>query len=145
MADSIFYRHAMGCGAVLALLLSGCARTVEERAIAQCQRQSPPWLAAQCYECPDFSSPMKASPKIPARQNIGLGRCSAGVEPRKIEMTRSSSVFRQVDVARALKAVQAAKVPISGVEITADGTIRVLVTPEAEAPASPFDAWKSKH
>jgi hypothetical protein len=64
---------------------------------------------------------------------------------RKIAMTRSSSVFRQADVARALKAVQAAKVPISGVEITADGTIRVLITPERDAPASPFDAWKNKH
>jgi len=54
MADPIFHRpamaHAMGCCVVLALLLSGCARTVEERTIAQCQRQSPPWLAAQCYE-----------------------------------------------------------------------------------------------
>jgi hypothetical protein len=43
---------AVACAAPLALLLSGCAQTGEERAIAQCQRQSPPWLSAQCYELP---------------------------------------------------------------------------------------------
>jgi hypothetical protein len=48
-----FHRPAIACAVavlVLALLLSGCARTGEERTIAQCQRQSPPWLSAQCYE-----------------------------------------------------------------------------------------------
>lgn len=58
-------------------------------------------------------------------------------------MTRTTA-FRQVDVARALKAVRAAHVPISGVEIAPDGTIRVLTSPGPEGPSSPFDAWKNK-
>ncbi|EIZ77575.1 hypothetical protein WSK_3958 [Novosphingobium sp. Rr 2-17] len=59
-------------------------------------------------------------------------------------MSRTPAAFRQADVARAVKAVRAAKMPITGVEIAPDGTIRVLTSPAAETPTSPFDAWKQK-
>lgn len=34
--------------AVLALLLSGCARTSGEHRTLECQRQAAPWLQADC-------------------------------------------------------------------------------------------------
>lgn len=33
---------------ILALLLSGCARTASERETIQCQRRAPPWAQADC-------------------------------------------------------------------------------------------------
>lgn len=59
-------------------------------------------------------------------------------------MSRTAAAFRQADVARAVRAVRAAQITISGVEIAPDGTIRVLTAPAAQEPASPFDAWKQK-
>ncbi|WP_022705290.1 hypothetical protein [Pseudorhodobacter ferrugineus] len=61
-------------------------------------------------------------------------------------MTRRLSTFRQSDVARAVKAAQAAGLAIGTVEITPDGTIRVVVADTgAIASASPFDQWKVDH
>ncbi len=59
-------------------------------------------------------------------------------------MGRAPSAFRQADVVRAVKAVRAAAVPVSGVEIAPDGTIRILTAALPEAPSSPFDSWKQK-
>ena len=61
-------------------------------------------------------------------------------------MTRRISTFRQSDVARAVKAAQAAGLAIGTVEITPDGTIRLVITDTgATAPTSPFDQWKVDH
>lgn len=58
-------------------------------------------------------------------------------------MTRTVS-FRQSDVERAIKAVQAAGLPVEGVEIV-DGRIRVLTTrAAAEQPADDYGNWKRK-
>jgi hypothetical protein len=61
-------------------------------------------------------------------------------------MARRPSTFRQSDVARAIKAAQAEGLAIGTVEITPDGTIRVVVADtDAIASASPFDQWKVNH
>lgn len=59
-------------------------------------------------------------------------------------MARTPAAFRQADVVRAVKAVRAAQIAVSGVEIAPDGTIRVLTSTAPEAPSSPFDDWKQK-
>ena len=59
-------------------------------------------------------------------------------------MPRAPAAFRQADIIRAIKAVRTAQVPVSGVEIAPDGTIRVLTAPAPAAPESPFDTWRSK-
>lgn len=59
-------------------------------------------------------------------------------------MPRNPAPFRQADVVRALKACRAAQQPVAGVEITADGTIRILTSAAPSEPASPFDSWKQK-
>ncbi|QSR15650.1 hypothetical protein CA833_00250 [Novosphingobium sp. KA1] len=59
-------------------------------------------------------------------------------------MGRAPSAFRQTDVVRAVKAARSADMTVSGVEIAPDGTIRILTTALPEAPASPFDKWRSK-
>ena len=61
-------------------------------------------------------------------------------------MTRRPSTFRQTDVARAVKATQAAGLAIGRVEVAPDGTIRIIIADGIDlAPASPFDQWKKKH
>lgn len=54
--------------------------------------------------------------------------------------------FRQTDVERAMRAVQAVGEPIASVEIRPDGTIRVLTAANAEPQAlSPLEAWEREH
>jgi hypothetical protein len=66
-------------------------------------------------------------------------------------MTRRLSTFRQsdvarADVARAVKAAQAAGLAIGTVEITPDGTIRVVVADAGSiVSASPFDHWNANY
>lgn len=61
-------------------------------------------------------------------------------------MTRRPSTFRQTDVARAVKAAQTAGLTVGTVEVTSDGTIRVIAAIDSElTPANAFDQWKSKH
>lgn len=61
-------------------------------------------------------------------------------------MTRRPSTFKQADVARAVKAAQAAGLPIRTVEVTPDGTIRVIFADGADSNLeTPFDKWKAKH
>lgn len=47
------------------------------------------------------------------------------------------ATFKQVDVKRAVKAVSDAGLPIGGVEITKDGTIRVITTAEQKLEKGP--------
>jgi Tfp pilus assembly PilM family ATPase len=61
-------------------------------------------------------------------------------------MTRRTSTFRQTDVARAVKAAQAAGLTVGTVEVTSDGTIRVITAKAPELPPeNPFDQWRAKH
>ena len=61
-------------------------------------------------------------------------------------MAKRPSTFRQADVERAVKAARKAGVPVGVVEVTKDGTIRVIMAQEsATRPTdSPFDEWKAK-
>lgn len=60
-------------------------------------------------------------------------------------MARTPAAFRQADVVRAVKAARAAQMPVSGIEIAPDGTIRILTAALPAAELSPFDSWKQKH
>jgi len=61
-------------------------------------------------------------------------------------MTRRPSTFRQTDVARAVKAAQTAGLTVGTVEVTSDGTIRVIAANAHDlTPANSFDQWRSKH
>jgi hypothetical protein len=61
-------------------------------------------------------------------------------------MTRRPSTFRQTDVARAVKAAQAAGLTVGTVEVTADGTIRVITAKALElTSANSFDQWRAKN
>lgn len=60
-------------------------------------------------------------------------------------MPRGPATFRQSDVERAIHAARRAGLTIGRVEVTRDGTIRIVEAQEAEAvPATPFDKWKAK-
>lgn len=60
-------------------------------------------------------------------------------------MPRRPSHFRQADVERTVKAARAAGLPIGGLEVAPDGTIRIITAEARESvPASPFDQWKAK-
>lgn len=62
-------------------------------------------------------------------------------------MPRTPAPFTQADVKRAVKAVQAAGVPVGGVEIKPDGTIRVLshAGNPSDNPESALANWKAQH
>lgn len=60
-------------------------------------------------------------------------------------MARTPASFKQTDVVRAVKAVQAAGLEVVGVEAAPDGTIRVLTSKCSQVPTSPFDEWKQRH
>jgi hypothetical protein len=61
-------------------------------------------------------------------------------------MTRRPSTFRQTDVARAVKAAQAAGLTVGTVEVTSDGTIKVITATAPELPpANSFDQWRAKN
>ncbi len=56
-------------------------------------------------------------------------------------MSRAGARFRQADVRRAVKGAQDAGVDITGVEITRDGTIRLLFAKKEQTQSSAMDAW----
>lgn len=51
--------------------------------------------------------------------------------------------FRQADVQRAVKGVRAEGLPVSGVEITRDGTIRVLTEGVPSQQVSDLQRWRA--
>lgn len=58
-------------------------------------------------------------------------------------MTKAAA-FRLSDVQRAIKAAAGSGLTVSGVEITKNGTIRVLTGAAAAAQGlSPFEAWEA--
>jgi hypothetical protein len=52
--------------------------------------------------------------------------------------------FKETDVRRAIRAVQAEGLPISKVEIGKDGKIAVLSAQEAAPAEAAFETWKGK-
>lgn len=62
-------------------------------------------------------------------------------------MVRRASSFTQSDVTRAVRAVKAAGLDVSGVEVRPDGTIKVKVGTSQDKPlaaVAPFDTWKAR-
>jgi hypothetical protein len=59
-------------------------------------------------------------------------------------MARVSALFKKADVVRLIEAVRAAGVRVTGVEVTPDGTLRVVETAPAEGPHSDFDRYESE-
>jgi hypothetical protein len=61
-------------------------------------------------------------------------------------MARGLVPFKQADVARAVKGVKSAGVPVGRVEIAPDGRIIVCAeTVPAPDPETAFDTWRAKH
>lgn len=59
-------------------------------------------------------------------------------------MPKRPSNFRQSDVERAVKAALNAGLAVGAVELTPDGTIRIVGANQPEpAKESPFDHWKA--
>lgn len=56
------------------------------------------------------------------------------------------SAFRQVDVARAVRAAQSSGLQVMRIDVAPDGKISVITdagAPPAASPPSPFDEWKA--
>ena len=61
-------------------------------------------------------------------------------------MARRPSTFRQSDVERAVKAARSSGLTVASIEVTPNGTIRVIVEAaegESRSAVSPFDEWKA--
>jgi hypothetical protein len=69
-----------------------------------------------------------------------LGRSVPGVR-EKDDMTRGRCAFKEVDVKRAVKAVEAAGKPVRGVRFMADGGFEVVVGAPATAPEAEVNPW----
>lgn len=59
-------------------------------------------------------------------------------------MSRRPTLFRQTDLARAIRTAKAEGVALAGARITKDGDIIVLFGDEAPQPTSALDQWMSK-
>jgi len=57
---------------------------------------------------------------------------------------RGRSTFRQADMTKAIRSAEAAGFKIGGVEVTKDGTIRVLSNAAAVSSGNDFDHWIAK-
>lgn len=53
--------------------------------------------------------------------------------------------FRQVDLARALKAAASAGLEVGRVEIDRDGKIVIVTAREAPSPQNDLDRWMNRH
>jgi len=61
-------------------------------------------------------------------------------------MARPPAAFRQTDVTRAVRAVRAAGLPVSGVKIDVrTGAIEVVTGNDQGQDFAPLDAWMAKH
>ena len=60
-------------------------------------------------------------------------------------MARTPATFKQTDVLRAVKAVQAAAEKVACVEVAPDGTIRILISNCSPVPTSALEEWKQRH
>lgn len=59
-------------------------------------------------------------------------------------MARASALFKKADVVRLIEAVRATGMTVGGVEVTSDGTLRVLETTPARAPQSDFERYEAE-
>lgn len=59
-------------------------------------------------------------------------------------MARSPASFKKTDVVRLIEAARAAGLKVTGVEFTADGTLRALEAAPSRSQVSEFDRWEQE-
>jgi hypothetical protein len=60
-------------------------------------------------------------------------------------MARKPMLFRQTDLARAIKTAKAEGMPVAGVRISPDGEIFVAFIESPKTATTAFDEWKAKN
>jgi hypothetical protein len=58
-------------------------------------------------------------------------------------VTRRAALFRQTDLARAIRTAKAEGMPLAGVRISPEGEIFVAFVNAEPKPATSFDEWKA--
>ena len=90
---------------------------------------------------------MKVSQTAAPMLRLVNGGTTAGqIEPRLADTSKPKVTFKQVHVVRAVRAAQAAGLPVVATIIAPDGTIRLehVGAPADSLPTNPFDRWEAK-
>lgn len=77
---------------------------------------------------------------------VNGGTTAGQIEPRLPATSKPKVTFKQAHVVRAVRAAQAAGLPVVATVIAPDGTIRLehVGAPADSAPTNPFDRWEAK-
>lgn len=96
---------------------------------------------------PSLSNAMNDSQTAaPLLRLINGGTTADQVEPGLPVSSKPKPTFKQAHVVRAVRAAQAAGLPVVATVIAPDGTIRLehVGAPADAAPTNPFDRWEAK-
>lgn len=64
--------------------------------------------------------------------------------PSELVVSRTPASFKKVDVVRLIKAAREGGVNVTGLELTPDGTLRVLEIVSPQSKVSDFDRWEAE-